>query len=116
MPDSKADVAAAKRAIRDMLNEAQRPTQKRISAATGLTQGYVAKINRCEFASLNPGIRKVVEYSLMTPAGRLEVEAAASGLTERIRTGAGRLIARDPELGGAVAEFIERLTKMSRPE
>lgn len=111
MPDSSAEVAAAKKAIRSMLAEKPRPTQKRIAAATGLTQSYVAKINRCGFTRINAGIRKVVEYSKLTPAARLDAEARTTGIAERISAGAGLLAARDPHLGEAVAEFIDRVAR-----
>lgn len=111
MPDSSADVAAAKKAIASMLAETPRPTQKRIAAATGLTQSYVAKISQCKFTRVNAGIMKVLEYSNMAPAARLEAEARATGIAERISAGAGLLAARDPNLGEAVAEFIDRVAR-----
>lgn len=114
MPDSQDEVAKAKKAISDMLAEKSRPTQRRISTATGLTQGYVAKINQCKFDALNPGVRRVVEYSQMSPQRRLEIEAAASGLARRVSEAAERLAARDPALGEALAEFIDRIARIDR--
>lgn len=111
MAESGSELAAAKKAIRSMLDENPRPTQKQIAAATGLTQSYVAKINGCTFKRINAGIRKVLEYSKLQPAERASAEARARGLADRISTGAGRLAARDADLAEAVADFIDRVSR-----
>jgi hypothetical protein len=109
MPDSRAEIVAAKQAIRRMLAERPRPTQVRIAAATGLTQSRVAKINKCSFERMSSGVRKVVEYSRLGAAQRVEAETRVNALADRIKTGMGRLAAADPALGEAVAEFIEKM-------
>lgn len=115
MPDSGAEVAAAKKAIRAMLEEKPRPTQGAIAAATGISQGYVAKINRCAFTAMNDGIRKVVEYSKMSSEQRVAASSEATRIAARISAGARRLAARDPALGEAVADFIDKVAGRPSP-
>jgi hypothetical protein len=109
------EVTTARVAIRHMLAERPRPTQTRIAAATGLTQGGVAKINRCGFRRMSAGVRRVVEYSRMSEAQRRAAEARAARIADRIGSGARRIAARDPALGEVIAEFIERLAATSAP-
>lgn len=72
---------------------------------------YVAKINRCTFTVMNDGVRKVVEYSKMSPEQRAAASAKATGLAARISAAAGRLAARDPALEETVANFIEKVAR-----
>lgn len=92
-----------------MLNERPRPTQVQIAASTGLTQSRVAKINKCEFTRMSDGVRRVLEYSNMSPSQRDSAGDRMIAIADRIGADARRIAARDPELGEAVADFIGRL-------
>lgn len=109
MPDSRAEIVAAKQAIKKMIAERPRPTQARIAAGTGLTQSRVAKINKCNFERMSAGVRKVVEYSNLSLEERAEAESRATSVAARLSAGAGKLAAYDPALGEAVADFIEKV-------
>lgn len=109
MSDAGLEVTAAKAAIYKMLAEVPRPTQARIAAATGLSQGRVAKINKCDFKRLSEGVRRVSGYSYMTISQRTVAERHAASSVERITAGASRLAAVNPELCDVVAEFVENL-------
>ena len=109
MPELEAEVTAARKAIRHMLAEVPRPTQMRIAAATGLSQGRVAKINRCDFRRMSDGIERVVEYSRMSEAQRRVADLRVVPIADRIASDARRLAARDPALGELIADFIEKL-------
>lgn len=111
MPHSKAEVEAAKRAIRVMLTERPQPTQMMIAVATGLSQGYIAKINRCAFERMNAGIRKVVEYSKMPPRERAALGTRVEALAARVSAGAARLAVRDLQIAEALADFLDRISE-----
>ena len=61
-----------------------------IAAATGLSRGYVAKINRCTFEAMNDGIRKIVEYSRMSVEERSAARSKVAGVAARINAGAAQ--------------------------
>ena len=108
MPGDTREVAAAKRKIKAFLIAPGAPRQVDIATALGFTQGYVSKISRGKFSTLNAGVRSILEYSENAKLGRGRSRRHPPGDLE------AKLLAisqANPKTGTALRQLIQSLSE-----